>query len=128
MVTLVDHELQLFDPASTRPTRRLLAPSVRAPIAQPSGRLVIGTGTGDQLMVLEVPTLARWSVPMLFLSTGNLDLAPNARRVLQTGSRSLIVWELPHTATDLAAWLDEQTNAVVRDDLLAWPWQARSTP
>jgi len=128
MVTLVDHELQLFDATSDQPTRRLLAPSVRAPIAQPSGRLVIGRGTGDQLIVLEVPTLARWSVPMLFLSLGTLDLAPNARRVLQTGPRSLIVWELPQTATDLAAWLDEQTNAVVRDDLLAWPWQARSTP
>ena len=128
MVTLVDHELQLFDPASAQPARRLLAPSVRAPVAQPAGRLVIGTGNGEQLMVLEVPTLARWSVPMLYLTTGGLDLAPNARRVLQTMTRSLIVWDLPQTGTDFAAWLDEQTNAEVRDDLLAWPWQARSRP
>ena len=62
---------------------------------------------------------------MLFVSTGDLDLAPNSRRVLQTHARGLVLWELPAAGADFGAWLDEQTNAVVRDDLLAWPWQAR---
>jgi WD40 repeat protein len=125
MVTLVDHELQLLDPTGAEPARRLFAPSVRPPQSQPSGRLAIGTGNGEQLIVVELPSAARWNVPMLFVSTGMLGLAPNARRVLQTGGGSLIVWELPQAGSDFAAWLDDQTNAIVRDDLLTWPWQTK---
>ncbi len=123
MVTLVDHEMQLFDSAKPQVARRLFGAAARAPRTQPAGRLVIGTGNGEQLSVLEVPSMVRWNVPMVFVATGVLALAPNARRVLQTGGRSLFVWELPLAGADFAAWLDEQTNAVVHDDLLAWPWQ-----
>jgi hypothetical protein len=124
MVTLVDNEMQVFDPAKPQTARRLFGSAARAPRSQPAGRLVIGTGNGAQLIVLEVPAMARWDVPMVFLATDMLALAPNARRVLQTGGRSLFVWELPLAGVDFPAWLDEQTNAVVHEDLLTWPWQA----
>ncbi len=55
--------------------------------------------------------------------TNVLSVAPNARRILQTTMDRLMVWELPLAGTDFPAWLDDQTNAVVSDDLLAWPWQ-----
>ena len=127
MVTLADHELQLLDPAGTTAMRRLLGISTRAPRAQRGGRLVIGTGVGEKLVVLEVPSLARWEVPLLFSANDLINVAPSARRVVQGASNYLMVWDLPLAGADFPAWLDEQTNGIVRDDLLAWPWQA-TTP
>ncbi len=124
MVTLADHELQLLDPAGTTAMRRLLGISTRAPRAQRGGRLVIGTGIGEKLVVLEVPSLARWEVPLLFSANDVINVAPSARRVVQGASNYLMVWDLPLAGADFPVWLDEQTNGIVRDDLLAWPWQA----
>ncbi|MEO7094633.1 MAG: hypothetical protein ABI175_15355, partial [Polyangiales bacterium] len=123
MVTLADGELQLIDLVGTKPPRRLFTASTRTPRVQPSARLLIGTGSAEQLLVLEVPSFARWEVPVLFQATNVLGVAPNARRVLQGTMEHLMVWELPLAGTDFPAWLDDQTNAVVVDDLLAWPWQ-----
>ncbi len=123
MITLVDGELQLLDLTGAKPPRRLMTASTRAPRVQASGRLVIGTGSAEQLVVLELPSFARWEVPVLFQATNVLGVAPNGRRVMQGSMDHLVVWELPQARSDFAAWLDEQTNAVVSDDLLAWPWQ-----
>ena len=123
MITLADGELQLLDPTGAKPPRRLFTASTRPPRVQASGRLLIGTGSAEQLLVLEVPSFARWEVPVLFPATNVLGVAPNARRVLQSSLDQLMVWELPLAGTDFPAWLDDQTNAVVSDDLLAWPWQ-----
>ena len=123
MITLADGELQLLDPTGAKPARRLFTASTRTPRVQASGRLVIGTGSAEELIVLEVPSFARWEVPVLFQATGVLGVAPNGRRVLQGSMDHLMVWELPLAGTDFPAWLDEQTNALVSDDLLAWPWQ-----
>ena len=123
MITLADGELQLLDITGAKPPRRLFTASTRPPRVQASGRLLIGTGSAEQLLVLEVPSFARWEVPVLFQATNVLGIAPNARRVLQGSMDHLMVWELPLAGTDFPAWLDDQTNAVVSNDLLAWPWQ-----
>ena len=123
MITLADGELQLLDITGAKPVRRLFNPSTRAPRVQASGRLAIGTGSAEQLLVLELPSLARWEVPLLFEATDVLGVAPNGRRIVQATLDRLIVWELPLAGADFPAWLDDQTNAVVRDDLLVWPWQ-----
>jgi hypothetical protein len=128
MITLVDGELQIVDLTGAKPARRLFTASTRVPRVQSSGRLVIGTGSAEQLLVLEVPSFARWEVPVLFQATNLLGVAPNGRRVLQGSVDHLMVWELPLAGADFPAWLDDQTNAVVSDDLLAWPWQVTSRP
>ncbi len=125
MIELADGELQLLDPTGAKAPRRLLTASTRAARVQQSGRMVIGTGSADQLLVLELPSLARWELPVVFQASDMLVVAPNARRVIQGSLDRVMLWELPLAGSDFSAWLDELTNATMKDDLLAWPWQTR---
>ena len=128
VVQLVDNELQLIDTTGAAAPRRLFAPSSEEPVVAASGKIVVGTGTAQQLLVVELPTFARWDVPVVFASDGLLAVAPQLRRVLQNSQAHFMLWELPQVGADFGAWLDEQTNALKRDDLLAWPWQTPLKP
>lgn len=128
VIELPDGELQLLDPSGAKPPRRLVVGSTRAARIQRSGRLVIGTGSATQLLVVELPSFARWEMPLVFQASEILAIAPNARRVLQGSMDKLVVWDLPSASADLPGWLEDQTNAVIDDDLVSWPWQLATRP
>ena len=125
IVTLADKDVHLVDPNGGK-RERLLAASEHAPGFSRDGRLVIGTGNGMQIEVVEVAPTARWTLPITYLATTTLGVAPSARLVVQGSYPALKLWQLPQVSADFHAWLDERTNAVTSgEDVLVWPWQVR---
>jgi hypothetical protein len=82
--------------------------------------------TGGQISVLDLPSLASWTLPKTFAGTDQYAVSPDGRRVVQAlGAQSVAAWELPRPGGDFAAWLDELTNATEDEGILSWPWQQR---
>jgi hypothetical protein len=82
--------------------------------------------TGGQISVLDLPSLASWTLPKTFAGTDQYAVSPDGRRVVQAlGADSLAAWELPRPGGDFPAWLDELTNATEAEGILSWPWQQR---
>ena len=119
-VTLADHGVMLVPPAGA--PKRLLEASAQPPVASRDGRLLVGTGNGGQLHVVELPSQAQWTLPWLYGSGyEGLAVAPATRRVVQATGESLAEWRLPEAGADLAAWLAGLTNACMRQDHVEWP-------
>jgi len=82
--------------------------------------------TGGQISVLDLPSLASWTLPKTFAGLDQYAVSPDGRRVVQAlGGQSVAAWELPRPGGDFAAWLDELTNATEDEGILSWPWQQR---
>lgn len=93
------------------------------------GKLLAAFTTGQDITIVEVPSLARWRLPPLASTRDMLAVAPRSRKLLQITGSTIAVWQLPHVANDFASWLDSQTNATLdRDGVLAWPWQMPKGP
>jgi hypothetical protein len=82
--------------------------------------------TGGQISVLDLPSLAAWTLPKTFAGLDQYAVSPDGHRVVQVlGGESVAAWELPRPGGDFAAWLDELTNATEDDGIFSWPWQKR---
>ena len=91
------------------------------------GHLLAGMSVSSQIELVDVPSLAKWTLPRLFTGMPQVALSPDGRRVAQSIGGVLAVWQLPRVGSDFGAWLDEVTNASIRsgssDGNLVWPWQ-----
>jgi len=107
----------------------VLPPMLAGPIASPTGREVVAVGTAGQLTVVDLPGVARWTLPVRYAPNQDVfGFAPDGR-LFQASDRAVLVWTLPDPGADLAAWIDEQTNAIATGDgVLVWPWQAGQAP
>ena len=98
------------------------------------GHLLAGLSVTSQIELVDVPSLAKWTLPRLFSGMPQISLSPDGRRIVQAVGGRLAVWQLPQPGTDYGAWLDEITNASIRsgasaaDGNLAWPWQQPPAP
>jgi hypothetical protein len=120
-VSLTNQDLY-FVPASGNRT------PVRVPVSQLSsisadGRVVAGLAASQQVEVIDMPSLARWTLPKLFTGMPRAALSPDGRMLLQRLGMQVALWRLPQPGSDLTAWLAEQTNAAEVDGAIRWPWQ-----
>jgi hypothetical protein len=119
-VTLENKELY-FVPANGPPTPRRLVVGAGVMIATDVTRVVSMNGA-NQLEVIELPSLATWTLPRLYAALARFSMSPSGRTILQTlGGRTAHV-RIPEPASDFAAWLDELTNATHADGHVRWPW------
>ena len=94
------------------------------PRVTPDGRLMT-VRRGGYYEIIELPSRASWSTPIVQNRSFDIDLAPHTRRILQrTHEGTTWIWQLPGAHADLATGLDTLTNATEdRDGMLVWPWQ-----
>jgi serine/threonine protein kinase len=119
-VTLSNKDLY-FVPAAEPATPRRLVVGAGMMIAADVTRVVSMNGA-NQLEVIELPSLATWTVPRLYAALPRFSMSPSGRTILQTlGGRTALV-RIPEPASDFAAWLDELTNATHADGHVRWPW------
>ncbi len=123
-VELADREIQLIELRPGATPHRLTPPSGLPTSVSRDGRLVAGIGNASQINVIELPSRSRWSLPDLYASNDPVAVSPSRRQILHRTGGAFVLWQLPEAPEDLAAWLDELTNATVdRDGQLTWPWQ-----
>jgi hypothetical protein len=121
-VQLHDNAVELVAPG--KPLRVLMPPEAQHTVVSSDGTLVAAWQRGDRIELVELPSLARWTLPIAnrqFIS--RIDLAPSARLLLQPLGDQVAVWRLPRAGSDLGAWLSDLTNAEMSDHGLAWPGQ-----
>ena len=87
------------------------------------GRLVVGMTASTQLELVDMPGLARWTLPSVVTNMQEAFVAPDGKRIVQSLVGYALVWKVPAPASDFAAWLDEVTNADDQGGKLHWPWQ-----
>lgn len=94
------------------------------------GQLLAAPSVTEQIELVDVPSLAKWTLPRLFAGAPDIGLSPDGRRLVQSVGGRLAVFQLPRPGSDYGTWLDELTNASIRpgtggaaDGTLAWPWQ-----
>ena len=103
----------------------LLGAAQSAPIVGGEGTWLAAPGNGGTLAIVELPSLARWELPPQPRWRAEL-LA--ARRRRSAGSSWASAWASSSTTSpdakgDLAAWLDDRTNAYENPDgFVSWPW------
>jgi hypothetical protein len=119
-LTLANKELY-FVPANGAPTPRRLAVGTAMTISSDVTRVVSFDGA-NQLEVIELPSLATWTVPRMYAALARFSLSPSGRTIVQTIGGSSAIVRIPEPASDLAAWLDELTNATHADGHVRWPW------
>ncbi|MEO8552750.1 MAG: hypothetical protein ABI678_22385, partial [Kofleriaceae bacterium] len=102
----------------------LVSASQSMPIVGAEGAWLATLGNGGQLAIIELPSLARWTLPAeLSGSTNWLIAAPTKRRVIQGQGAGFALFELPEAKGDLGTWLDDRTNAYENPDgFVSWPW------
>jgi len=102
----------------------LVSPSQSMPIIGAEGAWLAALGNGGQLSIIELPSLARWSLPPELAGTTNwLIASPTKRRVVQGQGAGFALFELPEAKGDLGTWLDDRTNAYENPDgFVSWPW------
>jgi hypothetical protein len=92
------------------------------PVLSRDGRTLIAEGIGGQLTVVDLPSLARWTLPVRYeAQLGVLDLSTGGQLVQGNGD-AVMLWTLPRAGSDLPAWLEELTNATEVQEVLTWPW------
>ena len=120
-VTLSDRSL-FFLPATGNQTPQRVPISQLAAIVA-DGRILVGTTPSTQIEIVEMPGLAKWTLPKLVTGMTRLTVSPDGERILQAYGASVLVWKPPVPGSDFATWLDELTNADERDGNIRWPWQ-----
>ena len=129
LLHLSDLEVQTIELRPGAAPHRLLPPGKRPAVTSYDGKLVIGLGNAQQVTVAELPSRARWTLPVLFRANDVLSVSPTSRWLLQGSAYHFALWTLPQAGPDLAVWLEGMTNATVDGDgVLAWPWQRARAP
>jgi hypothetical protein len=118
----LDSKDLMFVPATGNQTPQ------RVPIAaldalSADGRRLVGRSPGAQVEVVDMPSLAPWTVPKLASGIGRVVVSPDGQRVLQNLGVQSAVWRLPEPGSDFQAWLAELTNATEDEGHVRWPWQ-----
>jgi hypothetical protein len=100
---------------------QLVSASSYFPAIGGGGSWVAVPGVQNKLEIVELPSLARWSLPGLLPLSGAIEVAPTGRRLAATSFDGYAVFDLPDPGSDLAAWIDEHTNAFdTGDGALSW--------
>ncbi len=125
-----EHALQYVELAKSTVPHRILPTSRGFAVVSSDGKLVAALGTAQDVMIVELPSRARWRLPTLAFTHDIVSVSPTSRRIMQTTNDALVLWQLPAIGSDLAGWLDNQTNATLDPDgVLLWPWDThRSAP
>jgi len=63
-------------------------------------------GVQNKLEIVELPSLARWSLPGLLPLSGAIEVTPTGRRLAATAFEGYAVFDLPDPGSDLAAWIE----------------------
>jgi WD40 repeat protein len=129
-VVLQDREMQLVKLTPNATAHRLLPPARHFPVTSADGKLVAGLGANSQVELVELPSRAHWTLPVLREAGDQVfDISPTGHRIVQGSLSALMIWQLPRPGTDYGAWLDELTNASIdRDGVFVWPWQVATKP
>ncbi|MBX3161196.1 MAG: serine/threonine protein kinase [Deltaproteobacteria bacterium] len=131
-VTLEGGEARVVDlRAGGAATHRVLPPGKHFPRFAANGKLIANIDAASRVQLVDLPSRARWSLPLLRDSNERvLGVSPSGRRILQATGFTIGVWRLPQIPqlpADFHAWLSEQTNAIVdKDGVLIWPWQQKT--
>ncbi len=126
VIALLDDSSAVYLELGPKPVvHRLLPPSNMSPIICGDGAWIASIGNGGQVSIVEMPSMARWTLPVHYAGTQQMvAAAPEKRRLMQGALNRLEVVTLPDPPTDLGAWIDERTNAVEGPEgALGWPWQ-----
>jgi len=102
-------------------------PLTREPRVSSHGNVIVSLSTSGQIELVDLPSLAKWTIPKIGLGAMNLEVSSDGTRVVQGNAGELAVWHLPQPPGDYGAWLDELTNADIVEGHLVWPWK-RSSP
>jgi len=125
LVAILDNNAAELVTADAKPViRDLLGAAQSAPVVSGDGSWLAAPGNGGTLSIVELPSLARWDLPPQPDGTPTFLLAaPKKRRLLVGASLGLLVYDLAEAKGDLAAWLDDRTNAYENPDgFVSWPW------
>jgi len=126
IAVLVDNET-LFVDSQAGATHRLFAAGRNPPVANVDGTTLVALGANDDVRIVEVPSIARFTLPRLFPAGQFLNVSPDGRHVAQQDGDWIALWTLPAQRDDLTIWLDELTNASEdAENMLVWPWQLKS--
>jgi hypothetical protein len=110
-----------FVPASGSPTPRQLPVHDGQSVIATDSR-VVALSAGGQLAVVEIPSLAEWTLPRLYSPGPRFAVSPTGDRYYQVIGGSAILWDFPRPGSDFGAWLDSLTNATEDSRHLRWPW------
>jgi serine/threonine protein kinase len=125
LVAILDDNAAVFVTSDPKPVvHDLVVASQSAPVVSGEGSWLAAAGNGGALTIVELPSLARWSLPPQLAGSMNFLLAaPTKRRLVQGVGSGLLVYDLAQAKGDLAAWLDDRTNAYENPDgFVSWPW------
>jgi hypothetical protein len=128
VVELADREI-LFIAAGQSVRHRLLPSAPDVPWTAGGQRRIATLEPNGQLVVVDVPSLARWTTSRrLRVGDAVLSMSPDGRHLVQSNEQRFVLWTLAPPVSDLAEQLDGLTNAVIDADReLAWPWQISGT-
>ncbi len=121
-----EREIHFLELKTGATPHRLLAGSSTGPaFATGGGKLIAGVGIGREVTMIELPSRATWTLPVLANARDGIGLSPNGRLLFQQTDSGIVIWRIPRIGKDFAAWLDNQTNALIdKDGVLTWPWQS----
>jgi hypothetical protein len=85
------------------------------------GSIGAGLSVAGQVELVELPSLAKWTLPKLITGRSKVGLSPAATRLLLDMGDAAF-WRLPHAGQSYGPWLDELTNAELVDGRIVWPW------
>ncbi|HET9992199.1 MAG TPA: hypothetical protein VFQ65_26895, partial [Kofleriaceae bacterium] len=125
LVAILDNNAAVYVTAEAKPVvHDLVVASQSAPIVGGEGSWLASPGNAGALAIVELPSLARWTLPPQPSSSMNfLIAAPTKRRLAQGVSTGILVYDLVEAKGDLSAWLDDRTNAYENPDgFVSWPW------
>jgi hypothetical protein len=123
-----EREVHVLESRTKATSHRVLSASAVPPAYAGNGKLVAGVGNGREITLIELPSRARWTLPILSTARDGIGLSPSGTLLLQQSDTGILIWRLPRIGQDLGSWLDDRTNAVVdKDGVLTWPWQQADT-
>lgn len=121
-VSLTNQDV-FFVPASGNQTPVRVPLTGRMSSLSADGRVLAGITPSQQIELVDMPALARWTLPKLHTTTLGLALSPDGRYLQQSMGMQIALWNLQPPGSDFAAWLAELTNASEQDGHIHWPWQ-----
>jgi hypothetical protein len=128
IVVLGDQEARFYD-YKTGTTHRLSNQGRSPPVINFDGSTFAAFGPNDEVNIIEIPSLAKFTLPRVFVPGRYLNISPDGRHILQQSNGRLALWTLPPTRNDLSVWLDELTNASEdAESMMVWPWQLKMHP
>jgi hypothetical protein len=118
-VALDDKSVYYVEPNGA--AHEAIAPTSFATAAGGHGAWLATPGINGQIDIVELPSLAHWTLPKLYAPSGGIEVSPTGRRLAAAMMDGYMVYDLLEPSTDLAAWIDEHTNAVESPDgALSW--------